>query len=63
MKIGKLGFLVVGAVLLVLTGFSAQSTAGVNVNIGIFAPPPVYAPEVHQDISVEEPIISSLPEE
>jgi len=63
MKIGKLGFLVVGAVLLVLPGFSAQSTAGVNVSIGIFAPLPVYSSEVHQDISVEEPIISSLPEE
>jgi hypothetical protein len=42
MKVRKLGFLVVGAVLLVLTGFSAQSIAGVNVNIGIFAPPPAY---------------------
>jgi membrane-bound lytic murein transglycosylase D len=63
MKIGKLGFLVVGTVLLVLMGFSTQSTADVNVNIGIFASPAVYEFEVHQDISVEEPIISSLPEE
>ncbi len=46
MKTWKMGFLVVGAALLVLTGFMARSEARVDVNIGInipaftFAAPP-----------------------
>src|SRR5512135_2886429 len=40
MKIEKIMFLVIGALFLVLTGLSAQSSAGVNVNIGIGIPLP-----------------------
>jgi hypothetical protein len=43
MKARRLGFLAVGAVLLVLTGFSAQSDARVNVNIGINIPAYTFA--------------------
>ena len=43
MKIGKLATGIVGASLLFLTGFASQSDAGVSVNVGVFAPPPVYA--------------------
>lgn len=66
MKTKKLGFLLAGALFLVLTGFSSQSNAGVSVGIGInipaftFAAPPAvvvipgtyayYAPEADVDI-------------
>lgn len=66
MKTKKLGFLVVSALFLVLTGFSSQSNAGVSVGIGInipvftfAAPPPLvvipgtyayFAPEANVDI-------------
>jgi len=42
MKTKKLVFWVAGAVFLVLTGFSAKGTAGVNINVGIYAPPPAF---------------------
>ncbi|MGE5299370.1 MAG: hypothetical protein ACM3MB_00210 [Acidobacteriota bacterium] len=41
MKKEKVMFLVVGALLLVLTGLSSQGSAGVNVNIGIDVPLPM----------------------
>jgi len=66
MKTKKLGFLVVGALLLVLAGFSSTCNAGVRVGIGIniplftFAAPPslvvipgtyaYFAPEADVDI-------------
>ena len=66
MKTKKLGFLVVGGMFLVLTGFSSRSDAGVSVGIGInipaytfAAPPPVvvipgtnvyFAPDANIDI-------------
>ena len=66
MKAKKLGFLVVAALFLVLTGFAAQSYAGVHVGIGVnipiftFAAPPslvvipgtyaYYAPDADVDI-------------
>lgn len=43
MKKEKLGFFIVGAVLFVLAGFSAQSDARVNVNIGINIPAYTFA--------------------
>ncbi len=42
MNVRRLGYLFVGVVFLVLTGFSAQSTGGVDINIGIYAPPPPF---------------------
>ncbi len=42
MKIKKLAAGIVGATILVLTGFAASSDAEVHVNVGIFAPPPAY---------------------
>jgi hypothetical protein len=66
MKAKKLGLLVAGALLLVLTGFSSQGIAGVRVGVGInipvftfAAPPPLvvipgtyayFAPEADVDI-------------
>ncbi|MGC2061405.1 MAG: hypothetical protein WA610_00375 [Thermodesulfovibrionales bacterium] len=66
MRTKKLGFLVAGALLLVLAGFSSQSNAGVRVGIGVnipvftfAAPPPLVvipgtyayvAPEADVDI-------------
>jgi hypothetical protein len=66
MKAKKLGFLVAGALFLVLTGFSSQGNAGVSVGVGInipvftfAAPPPMvvipgtyayFAPEADVDI-------------
>jgi len=45
MKIRKLGLGIIGASLLVLTGFVSPSAAGVNVNVGVFAPlPPLVFP-------------------
>lgn len=40
MKKRKIMFLVMGVMLLALTGFSAQSSAGINLNIGINVPLP-----------------------
>jgi len=42
MKIGKLTTGILGASLLVLTGFVTQGDAGVNVNVGIYAPLPAF---------------------
>jgi hypothetical protein len=42
MKTKRLGFLVAAALLLVLSVFSTQSNAGVNVNVGINRPPFIF---------------------
>ncbi len=42
MKRGKVLLVVFGALLLVVTGFTAQGSAGVNVNIGIGLPLPAF---------------------
>ena len=42
MKSEKLAVGIVAVSFLLLTGFTAQSDAGVNVNVGIFAPPLAY---------------------
>jgi hypothetical protein len=41
MQVGRLMAFIIG-VLLILIGWIGQSGAGVNVNVGIFAPPPAY---------------------
>jgi hypothetical protein len=41
MQIGKFGMFLVGIVLVVI-GWIGQSGAEVDVNVGVFAPPPVY---------------------
>jgi len=42
MKVKGLGMLLLGTLLLVFTVLSAQGKAEVQVNVGIFAPPPAY---------------------
>lgn len=42
MKSGKVAAGIMAASFLLLTGFAARSDAGVNVNVGIFAPPLAY---------------------
>jgi hypothetical protein len=41
MKTKRLGFLVAGVLIMVLTGLWSQSDAGVSVGIGIALPPPI----------------------
>jgi len=42
MRITKLAVLFFGVLLLMLIGSSIESTAAINVNVGIFPPPPVF---------------------
>lgn len=49
---------IIGAVTLMLAGFTSQSSAGVNVHIGLFAPAPAYV--VHEPV-YERPAVVAEP--
>ena len=65
----KKGLLIIGAVVVMLAGFAAQSFAGVSVHIGLFAPTPAYvvpAPVVYErerPVIVEETVYHQVPGE
>jgi len=63
----KKALLIIGAVTLMMAGFASQSSAGVSVHFGIFAPVPAYvvpAPIVYervQPIVMEERVNYRVP--
>lgn len=61
MHIGKLAALLIG-LLLVVIGWTGQRGAEINVNVGVFAPPPAYVvPAALPVVVIPGPVSISLP--